>query len=51
MMSGLLVNAGVGVLVLLRQNQDRKQTAGLIGALLCIGVFWGVVIRIAGITF
>lgn len=51
MMSGLLVNAGVGILVLLRLNRDRKQNAGIIAALYGIGVFWGVVIEWIGITF
>lgn len=51
MMSGLLVNAGVGVLVLLRLNRDVKQNAGIIGALYGLGVFWGVVIELLGIVF
>lgn len=51
MMAGLLVNAGVGILVLLRLNRDIKQNAGIIGALYGIGVFWGVVIELLGITF
>lgn len=51
MMSGLLVNAGVGVLVLLRQNRDRRQSIGIIGALYGIGVFWGVLIELSGIAF
>ncbi len=42
-MSGLLVNAGVGLLVLLRQNRDRRETAAIIGALYALGVFWGLV--------
>ncbi len=51
MMAGLLVNAGVGILVLLRLNRDIKQNAGIIGALYGLGVFWGVVIELLGITF
>lgn len=51
MMSGLLVNAGVGILVLLRLNRDQKQNAGIVAALYGIGVFWGVVIEWIGITF
>ncbi len=51
MMSGLLVNAGVGVLVLFKQNPDKRQTAGIIAALYGLGVFWGVVIELTGITF
>lgn len=51
MMAGLLVNAGVGVLVLLRLNRDRRQNAAIIGALYGVSVFWGVVIEMLGITF
>lgn len=51
MMAGLLVNAGVGILVLLRLNRDRKQNAGIIASLYGLGVFWGVVIEWMGITF
>lgn len=51
MMSGLLVNAGVGVLVLLRLNRDVKQNVGIIAALYGLGVFWGVVIEVLGIVF
>lgn len=42
-MSGLLVNAGVGLLVLLRQNRNQRETAAIIGALYALGVFWGLV--------
>ncbi|MCD8248272.1 MAG: arsenic efflux protein [Lachnospiraceae bacterium] len=45
-MSGLLVNAGVGLLVLLRQNRDRKETVKIIGVLYALGVFWGLVIEL-----
>ncbi len=51
MMSGLLVNAGVGVLVLIRLNHDGRQNAGIIGALYGLGVFWGVIIELLRITF
>ena len=51
MMAGLLVNAGVGVLVLLRLNRNVRQNAGIIATLYGLGVFWGVVIEILGITF
>ncbi|MCC8164059.1 MAG: arsenic efflux protein [Lachnospiraceae bacterium] len=45
-MAGLLVNAGVGLLVLLRQNRDRRQTVRIIGTLYILGVFWGLVIEL-----
>ena len=51
MMSGLLVNAGVGILVLFRLNRDRKQNLGILVALYGMGVFWGVLIEFFGITF
>jgi hypothetical protein len=51
MMSGLLVNAGVGLLVLFRLNRDWKQNLGIVVALYGLGVFWGVIIRVCGIVF
>ena len=51
MMSGLLVNAGVGLPVLLRLNRNAKQNVGIIAALYGLGVFWGVIIELLGITF
>lgn len=51
MMSGLLVNAGVGLLVLFRLNRDKKQNLSIVGILYSLGVFWGVVIELLGITF
>ena len=51
MMSGLLVNAGVGILVLFRLNRDWRQNARIVGVLYGLGVFWGVVIQMFGITF
>lgn len=40
MMSGLLVNAGVGLLVLFRLNRNWKQNAGIMAALYGFGVVW-----------
>ena len=51
MMAGLLVNAGVGLLVLFRLNRDWKQNLGIVAALYGLGVFWGVIIRVCGIVF
>lgn len=51
MMSGLLVNSGVGILVLFRLNRDLRQNLGIVGALYGLGVFWGVVTEFAGIIF
>lgn len=51
MMSGLLVNAGIGILVLFRLNRNVKQNLGIVGVLYALGVFWGVLLEVAGITF
>lgn len=51
MMSGLLVNAGVGVMILFRLNRDIKQNVGIIGTLYTLGVFWGIFIDLFGIVF
>ena len=51
MMAGLLVNAGVGMLVLFRLNRHVKQNIGIVGVMYLLGVFWGILIQITGITF
>lgn len=51
MMSGLLCNAGIGILVLVRLNKDWKQNTAIIALLYVISVIWGVLIRFAGIAF
>ena len=51
LMSGLLVSAGVGLLVLVRTNNKAKENAKIIGTLLVLGIAWGVIIDILGITF
>ena len=50
MMAGLLVGAGVGVMILIRVNEDKKQNAVIIAILYAIGVFAGVVINLLGIS-
>ena len=50
MMAGLLVGAGVGVLVLCRTNKGMKENLGLIGILYGTGVFWGILIEMLGIV-
>ena len=50
-MAGLLVNAGVGLLILFRLNHDRKQNFRIIGLLYGLGVFWGIIIELTGIVF
>lgn len=51
MMSGLLVNAGIGSLVLFRLNRNMKQNVGILTAMYCFGVVWGILIDVMGIVF
>lgn len=51
MMAGLLVSAGVGVLVLFRTNRPVKQNVKITALLYCIGVAVGLLIDIIGIVF
>lgn len=51
MMAGLLVGAGVGVLVLFRTNRPLKQNWKITGLLYGIGVVAGLLIDLIGITF
>ncbi len=49
MMSGLLSGAGVGILVLLRVNDRRKENAVIIGLLYASGVLAGLLVELLGI--
>lgn len=51
MMAGLLVSAGVGLLVLLRANRPLRQTIAIIALLYVTGVAWGLVGNAFGIVF
>ncbi len=51
MMAGLLVSAGVGLMVLVRANRPVRQSLLIIAALYATGVFWGLAITALGITF
>ncbi len=51
LMSGLLVSAGVGVLVLARTNRHASENIKIIGLLYACGVAWGLLIDILGVTF
>ena len=52
MMSGLLVGAGVGILVLCRLNRRHiKQNLGIIAYLYVVGVLFGTLIDMLGIVF
>ncbi len=45
-MSGLLSNAGLGILVLCRHNENYKDTLKIISILLCISIVSGLIIQI-----
>lgn len=51
MMAGLLVGAGVGILVLLRVNDRPRDNVRIIALLYMMGVAAGIVVELLGITF
>lgn len=51
MMAGLLVGAGVGILVLLRVNDKPGENIRIIGLLYLIGVASGIMIELIGLRF
>ncbi|MBR2189262.1 MAG: arsenic efflux protein [Eubacterium sp.] len=51
MMAGLLVGAGVGLLVLFRTNRHLKENIGITVVLFVCGILWGLLIERLGITF
>lgn len=51
MMAGLLVSAGVGLLVLFRANRRPGQNLAILGGLWATGVAWGLLITALGIVF
>lgn len=50
MMTGLLVGAGVGLLVLIKMNKDLKQTIKIISLLYFIGLISGIIIDLLNIS-
>lgn len=50
MMSGLLVGAGIGLLVLFRTNDNLKKNLQILGILYAAGVFFGILIDLIGIS-
>ncbi len=50
MMSGLLVGAGIGLLVLFRVNDDKKENINIAILLFAIGTIVGLLIDVTGIT-
>lgn len=51
LMAGLLVGAGVGLLVLFRTNSHHKENVAITAALLVLGISWGILIDMLGIVF
>ncbi|WP_230397610.1 putative manganese transporter [Novisyntrophococcus fermenticellae] len=51
MMAGLLVGAGVGLLVLFRTNKNVRENLKITGMLYALGVFWGILIEVTGVVF
>lgn len=51
MMSGLLVSAGMGLLVLFEENRHLKENLMITGILLGSGIAWGCLIEFLGIAF
>ena len=50
MISGLLVNAGVGLLVLFRVNRNWKENIKITAILYGIGVVSGIILEFIGLT-
>ena len=51
MISGLLVGAGVGLIVLFKMNKGIKQNLKITGLLYAIGVVSGIIIQLTGMQF
>ena len=51
LMAGLLVGAGVGLLVLFRTNSHHRENLAITAVLLALGICWGILIDMLGIVF
>ena len=51
LMSGLLVGAGMGLLVLFRSHRNLKKNLQIVTILYLSGVFWGYLLEILHVTF
>ena len=49
MISGLLVNAGVGLIVLFRTNNDSRENLRICGLMLVVGILVGLLVELSGI--
>lgn len=50
MFAGLLVNAGVGTLVLIKTNKNLKSSIGILALLYFLGVCWGILIELSNLA-
>jgi len=50
MLTGLLVNAGIGTMVLIKTNKDAKENIRIVALLYGIGLFWGVAAELCGLV-
>lgn len=51
LMAGLLSGSGVGFLVLLRVNEDKKESLRIFGLLYVLGVVGGALVQLLGVRF
>ena len=49
MIGGLLVNAGVGLIVLFKVNHNQKENIGIVTGLYLIGVISAIILQFIGI--
>ena len=49
MMSGLVVNAGIGLIVLFRTNNDSRENLRICGLLIAVGIVVGLATELLGI--
>lgn len=50
MMCGLLVNSGVGVLVLFRVNEDKNNNLVILGIIYLVGIIAGLILDLIGVA-
>lgn len=51
LVAGLCAGGGLGILVLLKENGDRKNTALVIGLLLAVSIVAGIIVQLAADSF
>lgn len=51
MLAGLLVSAGIGLLVLIRTNRHWRQNVAIIAGLYAVGIFCGAIVAALGLSF